>query len=114
MKINTRIFLRSTLLGLLWLAVIACSESGSKGMIRGFVLIPDDIELSTAPEQAKIYIYLVDYTPKEGKEVPPWEAPTKEVKEFQINTLNSHKIAFEFEEFRPALIHQVVLFCDVL
>jgi hypothetical protein len=65
-------------------------------MIRGFVLIPDDIELSTAPEEAKVYIYLVDYTPKEGKKVPPWEAPTKEVKEFQVNTLKSHKVVFEF------------------
>ena len=100
MKIKTPNLLQSMLLGLFGLAVFSCTESGSSGMIRGFVLIPDEIELSTAPEEAKLFIYLVDYTPKGDKEVLPWEAPTREVKEFQINTLKNHKVSFEFGGLR--------------
>jgi hypothetical protein len=65
-------------------------------MIKGFVSVPDNIELSSAPEQAKIFIYLVDYTPEGDKEVLPWEAPIKEVKDLQINSLQSRNVAFEF------------------
>ena len=96
MKTRRPILMSSILLALLWLALLSCTESGSNGTIRGFVLVPKEIDLATAPNEAKLYIYLVDYTPKEGKQVPPWEAPTKGVKASQINTLKNHKVSFEF------------------
>ncbi len=100
MKTKIGPLLQSIALALLWVAAISCSDSRSSGMIRGFVPVPEEIELSAAPKEAKLYVYLVDYTSKGDKEVLPWEAPSKEVKEFQINRLKDHKVSFEFGGLR--------------
>ena len=68
------------------------------GNIKGYVLLPNRIDIATVPNEAKVYIYLKDYTPKDGKEVFPWEAPIKEVIDFQINLLGDHSVAFEFKD----------------
>jgi hypothetical protein len=58
MKTKIPILLQSIVLALLWFAAISCSNSESSGMIRGFVLVPDEIDLSTAPKEAELYIPL--------------------------------------------------------
>lgn len=77
---------------------VACDsrKPASTGVIRGYVRLPDKIDLAATPKEAKLYVYLKDYAPKQGKEVFPWEAPVNEVLDFEINSLKSHRVAFEF------------------
>ena len=90
------------LLFIISLFSVSCSnpKSGPMGKIRGYVLLPDKIETATVPKEAKVYIYLQDYTPRNGKKVLPWEAPIKRVIEYEISSVKSHKIAFQFADLR--------------
>ena len=81
----------------------AFSEPAAHGMIRGYVLLPEDIVLATVPKEAKVYIYLTDYTPVNGKDILPWDAPIKEFLEHDIRSLKSHKVAFEFKDLPKGL-----------
>lgn len=92
------IILIVVLLNFFFVTTHSYAESVSKGKIKGSVLLPNRIDIATVPNEAKVYIYLKDYTPKEGKEVLPWEAPIKKVIDFQINSLRDHKVAFEFRD----------------
>ena len=85
------------------------SKSVSKGKIRGYILLPKGIDITTAPNEATVYIYLKDYTPKEGKEVLPWEAPVKKVIDCQINSLRDHKVTFEFRDLPKGMYGVSVL-----
>lgn len=87
------------------------SNSGSRGTIRGHVLLPNEIDISAAAEEAKIYVYLKDYTPKDGKEVLPWEAPIKEVIEMEIRPLKSRRVSFEFKDL-PEGVYGVSVLID--
>jgi hypothetical protein len=87
------------------------SESTSNGTIRGSVLLPKEIDMASVPKEAKLYIYLKDYTPVQGKEVFPWEAPIKKVIEHDISSLKSHKVAFEFRDL-PKGIYGVSVLID--
>ena len=59
MKMNLLSLLRmAVVIGLLFLAIISCSRSATGGNITGFVLIPDELDLAAAPQEARIYIYL--------------------------------------------------------
>jgi hypothetical protein len=88
-----------------------CSSSkpDPDGTIRGHVLLPEKIEMATLPEEAKVFIYLKDFTPKDGKEVPPWEAPVKKVIDLQIRALEHHRIPFEFKNLPKGLYGVSVL-----
>lgn len=72
------------------------AHAASKGKIQGTVVIPARIDLSTAPPEAKIFIYLKDYTPKASRAVLPWEAPTLDVIDLGIRSLKGHDVAFVF------------------
>jgi hypothetical protein len=85
------------------------SKSASTGTIRGYVLLPKEIDMATVPKEAKVYIYLNDYTPVHGKEVFPWDAPIKKVIEHDISLLKSHKVAFEFRDLPKGLYGVSVL-----
>jgi len=74
------------------------SHAASKGIIRGHVIIPKDIVFSMAPKEAKIFIHLNDYTPKAGRTVLPWEAPTLMVIEHDLKSLTRHRVDFEFSQ----------------
>jgi len=89
----------------------AFSESASNGTIRGYVLLPEEIVLAEAPKEAKVYTYLNDYTPVDGKEVLPWNAPIKEVIEHDIRSLKSHSVAFEFKDL-PKGVYGVSFLID--
>jgi hypothetical protein len=78
--------------------LLSCSSnSGSSATINGHVLLPNEIDISATAEEAKIYIYLKDYTPEDGEDVLPWEAPIKEVIKREIRPLKSHRVSFEFK-----------------
>ena len=85
------------------------SKSASTGTIRGYVLLPNKIDMATVPKEAKVYIYLKDYTPIGGKEVFPWDAPVKKVIERDISSLKSHRVAFEFKDLPKGLYGVSVL-----
>jgi hypothetical protein len=85
------------------------AESESKGKIKGYVLLPYKIDTATVPNEAKVYIYLKDYTPKDGKEILPWEAPIKKVIDLQINSLRDHKVFFEFRDLPKGMYGVSVL-----
>jgi hypothetical protein len=85
------------------------AKSASAGTIRGYVLLPKEIDMATVPKEAKVYIYLNDYTPVHGKEVLPWDAPIKKVIERHISSLKSHKVAFEFRDLPEGLYGVSVL-----
>jgi hypothetical protein len=92
--------------------LLSCSSgSGSSGTIKGYVLLPNEIVISETAEEAKIYIYLKDYTPEGGKEVLPWEAPIKEVIERDIRPLKSHRVDFEFKDL-PEGVYGVSVLID--
>jgi len=112
MKKNALILLRmAAVIGLLFFAIISYSQSATGGNISGAVLIPDEIELATVPKEAKIYIYLKDYTPYNGKEVLPWEAPTRQVVDAYIKSLQNHWVSFEFREL-PKGIYGISVLVD--
>jgi len=89
----------------------AYSESSSSGVIKGSVSLPAEIDLPAAPKEAKVYVYLSDYTPKEGKRVAPWEAPIKKVIFFRLNSLEAHDITFAFTQL-PQGIYSVSVLVD--
>jgi hypothetical protein len=97
------------LIGFFCLIPCSCSKSSSGGKIKGSVLLPDKIDIATVPKEAKVYIYLKDYSPVNGKDVLPWEAPTKKVIEHQINSLENHRINFEFKNLPSGLYGVSVL-----
>ncbi len=101
MKSNMVILLRMVVIG--FLAIISCSQSGTSGTITGVVLLPSKIELATVAMEAKIYIYLKDYTPNNGKEVPPWEAPIRNVVDAHIKSLTNHRVSFEFKDLSKGI-----------
>jgi len=112
MKTNLLSLLRmAVVVGLLFLAIISCSPSATGGNITGFVLIPGEIDLAAVPKEARIYIYLQDYTPSNGKEVLPWEAATRKAADFQINSLQNHRVPFEFSEL-PKGIYGISVLVD--
>lgn len=104
-------FLRMAAVGLLSPAIISCSPSGANGAITGVVRLPNDIELSAVPLEAKIYIYLVDYTPSNGKVVPPWEAPILNVVNTSIKLLEQHRVSFEFKDL-PKGVYGISVLVD--
>lgn len=89
--------IRTVMVALLAFAITSCSPSKTSGSIKGVVQIPNDIKLEEAPAEAKVYIALKNYATKEGKPIPPWEAPTLEVVETQINALERHRMSFAFQ-----------------
>lgn len=97
------------LLNLFFAITYSFSESASKGEIKGYVLLPNRIDIPTVANEAKVYIYLTDYTPKDGKEIFPWEAPIKEVIDFKINSLRDHKVFFEFRDLPKGMYGVSVL-----
>jgi hypothetical protein len=88
------------------------SKSASNGKIRGYVLLPNEIDMATVPKEAKVYIYLKDYSPRNGKEVFPWDAPIKEIIDFQICLLKTHRVGFEFRDL-PKGIYGVSVLVDL-
>jgi hypothetical protein len=91
------ILLVSTLIGLFCLTPCALSKSAANSTIKGYVILSKKIVLASAPQAAKVYIYLSDYTPVDGKEVFPWDAPVTEVIAHDLSLLKHHKVAFQFE-----------------
>ena len=92
--------------------LLSCSSDSSSGAtIKGHVVLAKKIDLSAAAEEADIYIYLKDYTSRDGKEVLPWEAPIKEVITRQIRPLKSHRVAFEFKDL-PEGVYGVSVLID--
>lgn len=85
------------------------SKSSSTGAIKGYVLLPSEIDMSMVPKEAKVYIYLKNYTPKHGKEVFPWDAPIIKVLDFEISTLRSHRVSFEFTDLPKGMYGVSVL-----
>jgi hypothetical protein len=65
------IILIVVLLNFFFVTTHSYAESVSKGNIKGYVLLPNRIDIATVPNEATVYIYLKDYTPKDGKEVLP-------------------------------------------
>ena len=105
------IIFASALLTLLLLTTYAYPQSASLGTIKGYVQLPRRIDIAHVPNEATVYIYLQDYTPQAGKEVPPWEAPIKKVIDLKINSLRSHKVSFEFRDL-PKGIYGVSVLID--
>lgn len=87
------------------------SKNTSNGTIKGYVLLPKEIDVATVPQEAKVYIYLNDYTPIHGKEVYPWDAPIRKVLVHDISSLKSHRVAFEFRDL-PKGIYGVSVLVD--
>ncbi|GMR06101.1 MAG: hypothetical protein BMS9Abin25_0684 [Gammaproteobacteria bacterium] len=85
------------------------SNAASTGTIRGYVLLPNKIDMASVPKEAKVYIYLKDYTPKNGREVFPWDAPIKKVIDFDINSLKKYRITFEFRDLQEGIYGVSVL-----
>jgi hypothetical protein len=67
--------------------------------------------MAAAPKEAKVFVYLSDYTPKDGKEVYPWDAPVKKVMDFEIRSLKTHILAFEFGDL-PKGVYGVSVLVD--
>lgn len=111
MKTTLLNFLQIAAGGLFSLAIISCSQPEASGAITGVVLLPNEIELSTVAPEARIYIYLKDYTSKNGKEVLPWEAPTRKVVDAHIRSLTNRRVSFEFKEL-PKGIYGVSVLVD--
>ena len=63
---NPSIILVTRIISLLCLVICSCSDSASNGIIKGHVLLPNEIDMATVPKEAKGYIYLKDYTPGEN------------------------------------------------
>ncbi len=111
MKANLLLFIQFVLVGFIFIAVTSCSKSDVSGHITGVVQIPNKIKLATVAKEAKVYIYLKDYTPNSSKEVMPWEAPVRKVVEAHINSLQDHNIPFEFKDV-PKGIYRVSVLVD--
>ena len=90
------------------LSLLSCS-SDSNGTIKGYVLLPNEIDMSASAKEAKVYIYLRDVTPVGGKKVLPWEAPIKKILAREIRPLKDHRIDFEFKELTKGVYAVSVL-----
>ena len=75
------------------------------------MVIPARVDLSAVPPEAKLFIYLKDYTPKAGKAVLPWEAPTLEVIDLTIRSLKGHRVSYVFGDL-PAGSYGVSVLID--
>lgn len=96
-------------IGFFCLIPFSCSKSSTGNNIQGYVVLPDKIDIVTVPKEAKVYIYLKDYSSVNGKDILPWEAPTKKVIEHQISSLKNHRINFEFKNLPSGLYGVSVL-----
>lgn len=106
---KTLINISIVLAGLLCIMLLSCSKPNSGGAIKGYVLMPKGIDRENMPPEAKLFIYLRDYSPKQGKEVAPWEAPIKKVLDFKIDSLKDQKVSFKFGALPKGVYHVSVL-----
>jgi len=83
------------------------------GAITGTVLIPADLDVTASPPEAKLFIYLSDYTSKDGHAVMPWAAPIVQVIDHPIAalaTVGTRHVPFEFTQLPPGTYGVSVLF----
>ncbi len=99
------------LIDVLLFAPTAFSQSTPKGKLSGYVQLPVEVDIATAAEEAKVYIYLLDYTSRKGKTPFPWEAPITRVEDMEIRALKSHKVMFQFRDL-PAGTYGVSVLID--
>ena len=99
------------LIGPFCFAPYSFSKSSPTGTIKGYVLLPSKIDMSKVPKEAKVYIYLKNYTPKHDKKVFPWDAPITKVMDFDVSSLRSHRVAFEFTDL-PKGVYGVSVLVD--
>jgi hypothetical protein len=99
------------LISLFCISSCSSSTSGATGTIKGYVLLPREIDIGTVAKEAKAYIYLRDYTPVGGKQVLPWNAPIKKVIKRAIRPLRDHRVSFKFRDL-PKGVYGVSVLVD--
>lgn len=101
--------LKYTLVGIVTLFACSASIADSTGVIKGHVLLPGRLHADDLDKQAKVYIYLSDYTPKGHGQVFPWDAPIVKVQTRAIASLNDHKVDFKFIDLKKGIYGVSVL-----
>ncbi len=99
-------------ISLLCIIFYSCSQSKPDCTIKGYVTLPKAIDPAAAPKEAFIYIYLEDYTPKDGKKVMPWDASVMKVVDVAIYSLTSHQVPFAFNKL-PEGLYGVSVLIDI-
>jgi hypothetical protein len=79
------------------------------GTIRGLVTIPVTLDTESAPEEAKVYVYLVDLGSWDRRK-SPWP-PISTVQAFPIRSIEGAELAFEFRNV-PTGSYRVGAFLD--
>ena len=71
--------------------------SAGTAAIKGSVLLPEQIQPASAPKEARVIIYLQNFTAEKGRQVLPWEAPVVKSVAYEFRSLKDRSVAFAFE-----------------